>query len=421
MSVSHQGVQERAAEPRSAYLTRVDALAGGPRVRRIGDQVVSSSLSERGSRHLIHSDLRFAMAVLNGVAANQDRDDTAPWLVLSHLQHLSLVAYEVRKFSERDAKSAATTGPWAHELALAASRHSTKIFNDTKKSQLELLAEFANGAVRDRTWYLENNRAPWLFRALSALGVLVNDTSVLLYGDQILCTSHSIAFHARLDPRSEHAETVERARELAGYLSGLCDACDKDWSNDDYFRGWRSDLAASKDARYENLYPAMFPTVPLAEALALAIFRSDLIALKLMREIVPVSDPLASATFKFRFAGVWQVIETLNAVVAPGTDLNLSDPMRDELETLLSSEQMNPMRTKGAGDLRNVLVHYGLGSIDPDGLDWHDPLLGLPELLLDGMNWLAADQMLDEQIAAFLGVLGAWTGPFGHTLEEPHE
>lgn len=361
------------------------------------------------------------MAVLNGVVANQDRDRTAAWLVLSNLQHLSLVAFEVRKFSERAASSAATTRPWAHELSLAASRHSTKLFNDTKKTQLELLAEFANGAARDRAWYLENNRAPWLFRALSALGVLVNDTSVLLYGDQILCTSHSIKFHAGLDPRAEQAETVERASELAAYLSGLCDAGDGDWSDDDYFRGWRSDLVAPKDARYKTLYPAMFPTVPAAEAIALSILRSNLVGLELMREIVPVSYSLAPATFKFRFAGVWQIIETLKAVVAPGADLNLSDPMRDELETLLSNQQMEPMGTKGARVLRNVLVHYGLGSIDPDVLAWHDPLLGLPELLLDGMNWLEADQMLDEQIAAFLGLLGSWTGPFSHALEEPHE
>ena len=360
------------------------------------------------------------MAVLNGVVANQDRDDTAPWLVLSHLQHLSLIAYEVRKFSELAARSAASTEPWAHELALAASRHSTKLFNHRKKTQLELLAEFANGAARDRTWYLQNNRAPWLFRGLSALGVLVNDTSVLLYDDQILCTSHSIKFHAGIDPRAEKAETVERARELAAYLSGLCDAGGEDWS-DDYFRGWCSDLVAPKDARYENLYPAMFPKVPLAEAIALAILHSDLVALSLMREMVPISNPLAPATFKLRFAGVWQIIETLRAVVAPSADLKLSEPMRHELETRLSSENLEPMKTKGARDLRNVLVHYGLGSIDPDGLDWHDPLLGLPELLLDGKTWLAADEMLDEQIAALLGMLGTWTGPYGPTLEEPPE
>lgn len=361
------------------------------------------------------------MAILNGVVANQDQDDTAPWLVLSHLQHLSLVAYEVRKLSERGARSAAPVAPWAHELALAASRHSTKLFNDTKKTQLELLAEFANGAVRDRKWYLQNNRAPWLFRALSGVGMLVNDTSVLLYDGQILCTSHSIGFHARLDPRAGQADTVDRARELAAYLSGLWDAGGEDWSDDDYFRGWRSDLVTPKDARYENLYPAMFPSVPLAEAIALAILDSDLVALKVLREIVNVSNPLAPSTFKFRFAGVWQVIETLSAVVALGADLKLSQAMLDDLETLLSREQMERMKAKGARDLRNVLVHYGLGSIDLDSLDWHDPLLGLPDLLLDGMDWLAADQMLDELIAAILGVLGTWIGPYGHTLEDPHE
>lgn len=361
------------------------------------------------------------MAVLNGVAANQNRDDTAPWLVLSHLQYLSLVAYEVRNFSERAALSGLAAEPWAHDLALAASRHSTKLFNDTKKTPLELLTDFVNGAVRDRAWYLENNRAPWLFNAISALGALVNDTSVVLYNGEILCTSHSIAFHARLDPRAEQVETVDRARELAAYLSELSDAGSEDWSDDDYFRGWSSHPVAAKDARYEKLYPALFPAVPVAEAIALAIIQSDLVGLKLMREIVPVSDPLAPAIFKFRFGGVWQIIETLEAALGSRSGLDLSGPMRDELGKLLSSQQLEPMRTRGARALRNVLVHYGLGSIDPVHLNWHDAILGLPELLLDGTSWLAADEMLDEQIGALLATFSAWTGPFGHTLQEPHE
>jgi hypothetical protein len=290
---------------------------GGSEVRGSGGPVVSSSLGERGSRHLIQSDLRFSLAILNGVAANQGREDMAPWLVLSHLQHLSLVAYEVRNCSERVSRSAASAEPWEHDLDLAASRHSTKLFNDTKKTQPELLAEFVNTAVRDRTWYLENNRAPWLFRAFSALGVLVNDTSVVLYDDRILCTSHSIAFHARLHPRAKRAETVARARELAAYLSGLCEAGGEDWSDDDYFRGWSPHLVAPKDARYQNLYSAMFPTVPLAEAIALGIIQSDLVGLKLIRELVPLSDPLAPATLKFRFTGVWQIIETLESRRGP--------------------------------------------------------------------------------------------------------
>ncbi|QXT63756.1 hypothetical protein [Tessaracoccus palaemonis] len=360
------------------------------------------------------------MAVLNGVITRQDRDDTA-WLALSHLQHLSLVAYEVHKFSERTASLAAATKPWTHERALAASRHSTKLFNDKKKTQLELLTEFTNNSARDRAWYLENNRAPWLFRAFSALGVLVDDTSVLLYDNQILCTSQSIGFHARLSPGAKQAETVDRTRELAAYLNGLCDADEEGWSDDNYFRCWRSDLATPKDARYGDLYSAMFPAVPLAEAMSLAILHCDLFGLELMRELVPGSDPLAPSTFKFRFAGVWQIVETLRAVMALDTDFNLSDRIGNDIETLLSSEQIAPMRTKGARDLRNVLVHYGLGSIDPGSLNWHDPILGLPELLLDGANWLTADQMLDSQIAALLKTFRSWTGPFSNTLKEPHE
>lgn len=46
-----------------------------------------STPGARGSRHLIQSDLRFSMAILNGAIANKDRDDIV-WLVLSHLHYL---------------------------------------------------------------------------------------------------------------------------------------------------------------------------------------------------------------------------------------------------------------------------------------------------------------------------------------------
>lgn len=357
------------------------------------------------------------MAVLNGAVARQEQDESVHSLVFSHLQYLSLIAYEVRRFTERATDS---VDPWEHEPALAASRHSTKLFNDTKKTHLELLAEFTDRAAGDRAWYLQNNRAPWLAHALARLGFPIYDTSVTLYDDQILCTSQSIRFHAQLGPGADQAETVERATELASYLSGLCRADGEDWIEDDYFRRWRPDVVVSKDARYENLYPAMFPAVPVAEGIALSVLQSDLFALKLMREIVPDSDPLAPATFKFRFTGVWQVIETLRAIVATGSELSLTESMRGDLETLLASEPMAPMRTKNARNLRNVLTHYGLGSLKPANLDWRDPLLGLPDLLLEGRDWREADQMVSDQIAAVLKLLATWTGPFEHTLAEPH-
>ena len=380
---------------------------------------MTSSRSEDASRRLIQSDLKFVIALIKGAATRQDCDESARWLVLSHFQHLSVVAYEVRSFSKRTAESEADT--WAHELALAASRHSTKLFNDSQKTHLELLAEFADGATHDRAWYLQNNRAPKLVRALALLGFPINDTSVLLYGGQILCTSHSVDFHAGLGPGTSRIETVERTAELASYLSGLCGGFSEDGHDDGYFRSWRSEDAVAWDARHENLYRAMFPTVPLAEGIALSVLRADLFMLQLMRELVPVSNPLASATFKFRFTGVWQIIETLGAIVGSGATLNLTDQMRDEVAALLSSVAISPMRTRGARDLRNVLVHYGLGSLDPATLDWRDPLLGLPEIFMAGRSWRSADEMLSEQIVVLAGMFESWTEPFEHELKEPHE
>ena len=380
--------------------------------------MASPSLSETGSLHLIQSDLRFSRAVIKGIVAKQDTDETIPWLALSHLQYLSLVAYEVHAFLSKTTQPPAISESSAHASLLAASRHSTKLFNDTKKTQLELLVEFVNAAARDQAWFLQNNRAPRIVRAVSMLRALVDDTSVLLYDRQMLCTSHSIGFHARLDPRAKPAQTMDRSRELATYLSGLWDLSGK-WTNDDYARGWRADLVKPKDAQYERLYPAMFPGVPIPQAIALAILQTDLTGLKVMRQIVPICDPLAPSTFKFRFAGVWQILETLESVSTPNSDLNLPGDMRSDIEALVNSEQMLPIRTRSARKLRNILVHYGLGSAELGILDLSEPLLGLPQHFLNGTDWLAADALLDEQIDTLLRVIGSWTGPFSHTLKDP--
>jgi hypothetical protein len=374
--------------------------------------------SEDASRQLIESDLRFAMALLTGATASREGAESVDWLVLSHLQHLSLVAYEVRKFSRVADESAVDT--WAHDLALAASRHSTKLFNDTQKSHLELLADFTESAASDRSWFLQTNRAPGLVRILVRLGFPINDTSVLLYGGRLLCTSQSINFHAGLRPGADGAETRDRASELASYLSGLCGAVSEAWSGDDYLRFWRTNDAVAWDAQYEKLYRAMFPALPLAEGIALSAVRADLFLLQLMRELVPASDPLAPATFKFRFAGVWQIIETLRAIAKPGTTFNLTAQMRNDLDVLLGSDHLAVMRTSGARSLRNVLVHYGLGRLDPARLNWLDPLLGLPELLLEGRSWGAVDQIVEQQIARLSDLIDSWAESFERTLDEPH-
>ncbi|QIK83848.1 hypothetical protein [Sanguibacter sp. HDW7] len=361
------------------------------------------------------------MAVLGAVSANRGRDETSSWLALSHLQFLSLVAYEVRHFMRRTARESIHARAGAHELALAASRHSTKLFNDTKKSQLELLAEFVSAAARDRNWYLDNNRAPRLVQSLLALGLRVNDTSVVLYGEQIMCTSHSIRFHAGISPQDEGAETFDRARELAASLRALAGTEVDEWGGDDYLREWPSRLIVVKDAQFRELYAALFPSTELPEAIALGILKSDLVTLKLIREMVPLSDPLAPTTFKFRFSGVWQVLETLRSILGPGGDFALPEAMRKDLAALFDGESIKPMTTGGARSLRNILVHYGIGSVDVAKLIWNDPLIGLPELHFDGADWLATDQIVGEAIIALLAMFEGWTGPFHHTLEDLHE
>jgi hypothetical protein len=244
------------------------------------------------------------------------------------------------------------------------------------------------------------------------------------YDGQLFSTSQTINFHARLGPRMEAAEAGGRARELAAFLSALASADDGIGEVEtDYAHCWRPDAVTVRDTRYEIFYRAMFPEVSLSAAIVIAIVRSDLFCLGLLRELAPLhqAHELAPSTFKLRFVGLWQVLETLRASTTRTAAMDLTPAMLRDVAKLLSDRNFEVMRSNGARQLRNVLVHYGIGRIDTGRLKPDDTLIGLPQLLMDGMDWRSVDDLLGENIDAVLRMLSSWAGPFEHTLQIPHE
>ena len=396
-----------------------------------GDVVEKTRLLERASRQLIRSDLKYSMALMRTYVSRVEHDESIVWLLLSSIQHLSLVAYETNRFLTGLDASGAESPSWAHHLTIAASRHSTKLFNDTKKSHADLLTAFVEAAATDRTWYAENNKAPWLFRTGSPLGWLINDTSVVHHDGRLLCTSHSINFHAKLNPAVAPQDAFDRARELAAYLAALADTEQRASARNPIFgaaestarlgAAWRPSALSIKDARYQRLYRAMFPAAPVPTGIALAVIRTDLTGLQLLRELALADIEIGPATFKLRYVGLWQILETLRAISSPDSPVELTSAMRADLGTLLSEPTIAALQTPASRRLRNVLTHYGLGQTEPELLDWDDSLLGLPELHLDGIGWVDLDQRLDQQILRVVGLIDSWAGSITHTLEEPHE
>ena len=71
-------------------------------------------------------------------------------LTLTYLHYLSLVACEIRQYSQHHDPVPGADASLRFELSLSESRHSTKLFDDTAKTVEDLLDEFAVYAADHR-------------------------------------------------------------------------------------------------------------------------------------------------------------------------------------------------------------------------------------------------------------------------------
>lgn len=366
---------------------------------------------------LIRSDLRLAIAMSAALRRDSCASTAAaPYQVLSHLHYLHLVDYESRKFLGAIGERLPVR---VHDDVAAASRNSFKLLNQRGgNGVVDTLREFTREADLQRSWFLENNRAPSLIRRLPMLSRLVQDSFIVLYDGNLLCTSQSATFHARLRPGSPRQALLDRSRELGENLRALADICDVRMG-DDYWAGWRPSSVEVKDASWSVLYRQMFPGIDPALAMALGILEVGLVSLRLMGELAPSNSPLGPSAFKLRFVGVWQILQTLEEISVGGWAY-LSSAKRGRLDELLEGDEACLLRTSGARRLRNTLMHYGIHHDDVENLTSGDELLGLTELHLGGLGWVTVDRLVGGCIDAIIPLLEEWQGDYRDALVEPH-
>ena len=196
---------------------------------------LASIEKQKVSRYLIFRDLRFAYTMLLSITRREQSGEAISWLTLAYLHYLSLVAYEIRKYSGPDNLIPGVGAVLRFEPSLSESRHSTKLFDDNAKTVQDLLDEFISYATNHREWYIDATAAPALIRSSTFLQNLVDDTSIHLYDGQILSTSQSIRYHVGLDMHVSGQEIRDRAEELARYLASLCRDQAAEWMHDKTF------------------------------------------------------------------------------------------------------------------------------------------------------------------------------------------
>lgn len=367
------------------------------------------------SRRLIQLDLEFALA-LASLPMGRGKES----LQFAHLARLSLIAYEVTRFIERHMPEVAIDD-WRYKRELASSRHSVKLLNDSKKDVELLLGELNAAAVRIRRWFVVNNRIGSLLERCDSLAkLLIEDTGVVSYRGAPVATSHSIVFFAGLEPGAEKATTTERYAEIGNFLSGAGKLFDVAEAAA-FMPGLNQAELIYKDTQFERLYPQMFPELDLPEAIAFGILWCEANSLQLLGAATPPDSALSPAVAKQRFAGTWQLIQSLLALKDHLSESAPSSSLLSQLADLTDDGSVRAFRSDEARRLRNSLVHYG---IDPK-VDVRetptDPALGL--LVAHGFEdtWAGLDSATAASLEAVKGVFSEVTGEFHQTLRDPHE
>jgi hypothetical protein len=375
---------------------------------------------QRVSHYLIFRDLRFAHTMLLSIVRREGTGESMSWLTLTYLHYLSLVAYEVRKYSQRNDPIPGADTPLRFEPSLSESRHSTKLFDDTAKSVEDLLSEFFGYAEGHREWFIGSTTAPSLVRSSEFLQKLVNDTSVHLYDGRIVSTSHSIRYHAGLDMHLSGEEVSARAQELAYYLTLLTGAQGDAWAKDETFAdSWDLSLSTPMDTKFASFYGSTFADFALSESMALTMLSCQVntaILLGHLSRHIAIARCLA---FKFRFASIWQVLATLRKISVTDSPFGFAPSQRGELTSMLSTAGPMYLFGQGARKLRNTMVHYGARDLALSDLIWNDPFLGLPQKFCDGQGWSDLDILIEQCAKSIQQLLDAWRGPFAQLLNEP--
>ncbi len=375
---------------------------------------------QKVSRYLIFRDLRFAFTMLLSVARREQSGESMSWLALTYLHYLSLVAYEIRKYSGTSNLVPGADAVLRFEPSLSESRHSTKLFNDNAKTVQDLLNEFISYAANHREWFIDATAAPGLIRSSSFLQNLVDDTSIHLYDGRILSTSHSIRYHSGLDMNVDDQEIRDRAQELAAYLSSLCRDQAGEWMQDETFvHHWNLSRSTPMDTKFKSFYESTFSGLALPESMALTMLGCQVNAALLLGRLASHTSMVSDLAFKFRYESVWQVLTTLRTISAKDSPFGFAPGQRHELSDMLDTDGPRYLAGQGPRSLRNTVVHYGARGLEPSDILWDDPLLGLPQKFCDGQNWSELDSLVERCARQIQALLDHWRGPFTHLLNKP--
>jgi hypothetical protein len=319
--------------------------------------------------------------------------------------YLSLYVHEsMAKLKTIDPAASALLSGGVQQI-VARSRHSLKLFEDTKRGvegQLDYFRDVLMQAHRDR--FLGNVR-------LRALRFLETDLGLYRYSGHLITTTHAANFHMGQDPQALLAMTGEEIQAIYQEYGSFVSTLGGQFGA--HGQTFVSHLEASKfnhreeNVRSERYYAKIFdgPSNPDLNAL-LTVFQAMLNFVHMAN--VGGSGVTEYSAFKIRFLTLYQVLGSLR-ILRDHQLRTLTNRSTHFIDKLLGSEYAQLILTPDAKPFRNTLMHYNLKSnVDTARVDAGAPLFGLVSIYFPAFDVATFEAATDKCIAEATAAMEDW-------------
>ncbi len=354
-----------------------------------------ADLAERVALSLIAADAK----LFRDLALDLRFEPIRPIAVLALLPFLSAFVYESAKYIRRT--GAATVRMPPHEEMLLASRMRFKLTEDKYRSSAEVLENAEELSAVNSGGFLEGHRG-----LLGPLKRLIQpDLGLLFLEDEVVCTTH-VAFlnlgitKQDLSDSSLSLDTLgphlwDTMTGVGEYVGLLLDRLGED----------AQALSGASEARLEPMQYRDVKSLGFYESIAsrvapghngVSILMTQMLSqVNTARVLVPkLATRHKTAAFKIRFVSLFQTALGLRKLLDEERGAHFLQP--DAIEVLgemLASTYVRDVLEKR--DLRNTLVHYGVGRRVASRLSLRLPLYGLVEAHAEGHTFTELSEKVE--------------------------
>jgi len=241
------------------------------------------------------------------------------------------------------------------------------------------------------------------------------------HGEQI-GTTHVIHFNLGTSPemmiRPSSQEFISLGEDMGKYIGRLAPNCQSQfpefgWKASSFLKAIDTSELAQKDVRSDAYYKALFGGhLSLGALAAVDTMRCTLNTINtvMAADRTSVWD---ETLFKVRFVALYHVLRGLRQL-ARTEEPSLGSTGRELMAYIESQPTVAVLHTRASRQLRNALVHYGLGKQCPaTALDMKKPLAGLVEFSHPGLDFAglgASLRVLCEELGERLDEWGRQIG-----------